>query len=146
MYYLKVYEVFRKAHAKWEINFIFQGYGNSAARAQAMIAAGQVPTVVSGSADIPYQFQGQLYPLDEVLQTQAWGSDEVWKDTFMEQLWPLFTLGGHIIAIPSTPSVTALWYDENQFDGWGLNPPKTWGELLSLCETIKGRGVRAHSA
>jgi trehalose transport system substrate-binding protein len=39
--------------------------------------------------------------------------------------------------LPARPNVQITYYNENQFNQWGLTPPKTWDELLTSAQAMK---------
>ena len=137
---MEVYDEFKKVHPKVKIEFIWAGRDNLT-KLQPMIAAGQVPTVISGGPELPYHLGSELWSFDAALETKAWDSDEKWKDTFLDQLWAGETFGGGIVGIPHAPYIRGLFYNKNQFIQLGVNPPKTWDELLATCATIEAEGV-----
>jgi raffinose/stachyose/melibiose transport system substrate-binding protein len=80
--------------------------------------------------------------------TQPLASGEIWADTF--------TAGAKSFAVDSRPNTAtpgAWWgvpwemvlmlihYNVAVFEEMGLQPPTTWNEFLSVCETINERGA-----
>ena len=33
------------------------------------------------------------------------------------------------------------FYCKSNFAKWGVQPPKTWAEFMTLCQTLKGKGI-----
>ena len=137
---MEVYEEFKKVHPNVKIEFIWAGRDNLT-KLQPMIAAGQIPTGISGDPNVPWRLGSELWSFDEALETSAWESDEKWKDTFLDQMWAGFTFDGHVVGIPHAPYIMGIFYDKNQFANLGVTPPETWDELLATCEAIKAQGV-----
>jgi raffinose/stachyose/melibiose transport system substrate-binding protein len=137
---MEVYDEFKKAHPNVEIEFIWAGRDNLT-KLQPMIAAGQTPTVISGDPELPWRLEGELWSFDEALETNAWGSDEKWKDTFLDALWSGLTFDGQVVGIPHNPYIMGVFYDKKQFADLGVTPPATWDELLATCEKIEAQGV-----
>jgi ABC-type glycerol-3-phosphate transport system substrate-binding protein len=64
-----------------------------------------------------------------------------WIDDFHPVFIPALTYKDKIWGATDEVWVMLLHYNKGQFDEWGLEPPKTWAELLEVCEIIKGKGV-----
>ena len=47
--------------------------------------------------------------------------------------------GGTAPLPPFRPNVQIAYYNSEKFDAYGLRPPRTWGELLSVAKTFKER-------
>ena len=57
---------------------------------------------------------------------------------------PGFTNTGDILGIPRGAYVYCIWYNKELMSKAGFdeaNPPKTWDELLSLCEALKQKSI-----
>jgi multiple sugar transport system substrate-binding protein len=48
---------------------------------------------------------------------------------------------GKQIFVPTTYYWWGVFYRKSKFAEWGVTPPKDWSSFLSLCETLKGKGV-----
>jgi len=48
--------------------------------------------------------------------------------------------GGSLFTIPYQPNVVAFFYNADIFEKVGVSEPKTWAELLDVCEKIKAAG------
>lgn len=64
-----------------------------------------------------------------------------WKDDFNPLFYPSMQYEGKFYGAPEQVFIWLLHYNQKMFEDWGLTPPKTWEDLLTLCETIKGKGV-----
>jgi len=82
--------------------------------------------------------QGELKPLDfaEDAVVENFGQSVVEtgsvEDSFYGLLW-------------KANNASTIWYNVKAFEDAGLEPPKTWDELLEGAETIKASGVPAYS-
>lgn len=85
--------------------------------------------------------EGQLEDLTPALQEKAAEGDSTWGDTFQPQLLKLGQQDGKQYMLPYYVMVYGWWYDPAQFAKNGWTPPKTWDELLALCEKIKAKGI-----
>lgn len=52
---------------------------------------------------------------------------------------------GQPYAVPSTCVLTAIFYNKQIFEEYALTAPRTWAELLEICEVLKGHGVTPFS-
>lgn len=85
--------------------------------------------------------EGQLLLLDTALDSPAYGSTEKWRDTFEPSILKLGQKDGHQFVLPYFFSVWGWWFDPNVFAKNGWQAPKTFDELLVLCEKIKAKGI-----
>ncbi len=84
---------------------------------------------------------GKVYPLDEALQSRAYGQDRTWRETLTPGVLADFEYQGHFYAMPSNLTAWVCWYDRKQFRAHGWKPPNTWGEFERLCGQIKASGT-----
>lgn len=85
--------------------------------------------------------EGQLLVLDDALATKPYEGEGTWKDTFEPSLLALGQQDGKQYVLPYFFNVMGWWYDPGVFakNGWAV--PKTYDELLKLCESIKAKGM-----
>ncbi|MGW6932155.1 ABC transporter substrate-binding protein [Lentzea sp. NPDC054927] len=50
------------------------------------------------------------------------------------------TLSGKVF-VPTTYYWWGFFYRKSNFAKWGVTPPKTWQEFVTLCQTLQGKGV-----
>ncbi len=84
---------------------------------------------------------GQVMEMDKYLATKAYGSDKTWKETFYPSLLDKGKYKGHYYIMPFNNNVFGWWYNVGMFKKHGWQPPKTYDELLTLCEKIKKTGI-----
>jgi N-acetylglucosamine transport system substrate-binding protein len=93
--------------------------------------------------------EGQLFLLDKSLDSPAYtdpkaasaGEVGSWRDTFEPSILKLGQKDGHQYVLPYYFSLWGWWYDPGLFAKNGWTPPKTYAELLVLCEKIKAKGI-----
>lgn len=83
----------------------------------------------------------KLYPLDEALDTRAYGQDMTWRQSLVPGLLAPYQYEGKSYAMPTNLGVWACWYDRRQFREHGWEVPETWGQFTALCEKIKAAGI-----
>jgi len=84
---------------------------------------------------------GQVLEMDKYLATKAYGSDKTWKETFIPSLLDKGKLNGHYYIMPFNNNVFGWWYNAGMFEKHGWTAPRTYEELLMLCEKIKAAGI-----
>lgn len=85
--------------------------------------------------------EGQLVDLGAALKTKAAEGDKTWGETFDPNILKLGQLEGKQYVLPYFYNVMGWWYDPGVFSKNGWAPPKTYDELLALCEKIKAKGI-----
>jgi glucose/mannose transport system substrate-binding protein len=65
-----------------------------------------------------------------------------WKDVLPKAILEESTRDGHFYALPvNIHGQNWLWYNTKVFADAGLEPPKTWSEVLATGDRLKARGV-----
>ncbi len=85
--------------------------------------------------------EGQLLVLDKALDSPAEGGAGTWRDTFEPTILKLGQKDGHQYVLPYFFSMWGWWYDPGVFAKNGWTAPKTYSELLALCDKIKAKGT-----
>lgn len=85
--------------------------------------------------------ENQVMPLDKFLDSKNYEGTKKWKDTYIPALLEKGKLNGHYYILPFNNNVFGWWYNVDMFKQHGWQPPKTYEELLVLCEKIKKAGI-----
>ncbi len=85
--------------------------------------------------------EDEVLDLNQALSGKAWESDDTWGQTFEPSLLKLGQSGGKQYLLPYYYSVLGWWYDSELFAENGWTPPKTYSELLALCQKIQAKGI-----
>jgi N-acetylglucosamine transport system substrate-binding protein len=85
--------------------------------------------------------EGQLEDLGPALKGKPFEGEGTWGETFKPELLKLGQLNGVQYMLPYYVMVYGWWYDPGFFAKHGWTPPKTYEELLVLCEKIKAKGI-----
>lgn len=86
-------------------------------------------------------YDGKVMEMDKYLNQKAYDQDIKWKDTFLPDLLDKGKYKGHYYILPFNNNVFGWWYNVGLFKKHGWKPPKTYEELLKLCEQIKKTGI-----
>lgn len=89
----------------------------------------------------PLVYEGQLMDLNAALDGPPFEGSGTWRETFEPSLLALGAYEGKQYMLPYFFSVHGWWYNRPLFEKHGWKPPRTWSELLSLCERIKAAGI-----
>lgn len=85
--------------------------------------------------------EGQIAPLDKALDEKPYEGDGTWRDTFVPSILKMGQVDGKQYMLPLYVIVMGWWCDPGVFKKNGWTPPKTYEELLTLCEKIKAKGI-----
>lgn len=85
--------------------------------------------------------EGELLDLTPILKEPAYKSTTPWGDTFEESILKLGRFEGKQYVMPYFFSAMGWWYSPSLFKKHGWTVPKTYSELLALCEKIKAAGI-----
>ncbi len=87
------------------------------------------------------------YLLDQAAaQEQLVELTDLWQQSGLAEDYPasfqaLSTRGGRQYYMPVAYTWTALYFNEEIFAEFGLEPPTTWDEFIAVCETLLAGGV-----
>ncbi|CAN5711752.1 N-acetylglucosamine/diacetylchitobiose ABC transporter substrate-binding protein [soil metagenome] len=82
-----------------------------------------------------------LFQLDAALDGPGPDGKGKWRDSFKPDILKLGQKDGKTYTLPYYVSLQGWWYDPGVFAKHGWTPPKTYPELLTLCEKIKAAGI-----
>ena len=94
-----------------------------------------VLTWYAGSVARDYASKGFLLDLSDL-----WTGNGPCAD-FSPALKELSTNDGKQIFVPTNWYWWGLFYKKSAFQEWGVRPAETWDEFITLCKTIKSKGV-----
>lgn len=71
-------------------------------------------------------------------------NQEGWMSKFPKGLIDLLSYKGKIYSVPvNIHRSNVMWYVPAKLREWGVQPPKTWAEFLTTCQTLKSKGLEA---
>jgi xylobiose transport system substrate-binding protein len=74
--------------------------------------------------------------------TPTMNSDPAFKDSFIPAVLDAGKINGKYYGVPMRGiQPVILFYDKTQFAKYGLQPPKSWNDLLTLVTTFKSKGI-----
>ncbi|MBN1875348.1 MAG: N-acetylglucosamine/diacetylchitobiose ABC transporter substrate-binding protein [Anaerolineae bacterium] len=138
-------DLFAKVHPGSTVSVEpIQGVGE---KLRPRFVGGNPPDVIDNSGAGSLDFgalvaEGQLTDLTPLMNAPALDTP---GKTVMETLFPKSQDGGMVsgkpYALNIAYSVAGIWYSSTLFQEKGWIYPKTWPEMLDLCETIKSAGI-----
>jgi raffinose/stachyose/melibiose transport system substrate-binding protein len=107
-----------------------------------------LPSLLSGrnAPDIYFEWTGERlkqrqkdgYVADITEQFKTGPLKGLWTDDTLKG----YSLDGKIVMVPYAADVTnVIFYNKALFADAGVEPPKTWDDLLAACDKLKGAGV-----
>ncbi len=85
---------------------------------------------------------GDVLPLNSALAGPAWDPQSgSWRSTFLPGTLDRYTENGQAYAVPLSYYIQSIWFNRAMFREHGWQLPRTWPELLQLCQTIASQGV-----
>ncbi len=116
---------------------------------QPRFVAGTPPDVIdnSGAGLIPMAdlvAEDQLLDLAPLLAAPAWDTaGKTFGDTLFPGSQTSAIFGGKQYGINIAYTISGIWYSKPAFEAAGYTYPKTWAEMLTLCEQIKKDGKQS---
>lgn len=102
---------------------------------QAQPAAADVMTCFGGERLRELARQGLFAPLDSIALEAGW------QHNFSPALSTEARLQDTLYGLPLATYVWGFFYRRSAFAKWGLQPPRTWPDLLALCAALRQRQV-----
>jgi ABC-type glycerol-3-phosphate transport system substrate-binding protein len=134
----KALDDFKKANSDFDFNLSFSPADQLQTSLRAQLAAGNAPdlhAVYPGNGSAMSMVQLSKANLLTDLSSQSWTQKipTGFKGAFQND-------GKTFIFSPGT-SVLGAIYNKKAFASAGVEPPKTWSELLSVCDKLKKKGI-----
>ena len=129
-------KAFEKANPDIQIEYNYTENEAYKTKLQVAMMGGAGPDIFfnwGGETQAIYSREGMLYDLTKAVAKDYWGLSKA--------LFSNHTYNGKIYGIPFFPTVNTVWYNKKMFAQYGLTPPKTWSELLTVCEELKKQGI-----
>jgi multiple sugar transport system substrate-binding protein len=120
---------FEKANPGVKVSIEWVSWADLQKKVMAGTAAGNPPDILTLMYAMASYFQALdlLLPVDDII-------DKLGRDDYMPGTLP--TIAGHNYIVPYYPYASALWYRTDLFKEKGLDPPRTWDELLHCAKAL----------
>jgi ABC-type glycerol-3-phosphate transport system substrate-binding protein len=106
-----------------------------------MVGQGEAPdiSIIDSVWIAEFAHRRYLYSLSEL--DPDWAVEV--QDRFYASILSANSYNGEQYALPTNADATVLWYRRDWFSAEGLEPPRTWDELLSICKYFRQPEIRA---
>lgn len=129
----KVAEKFMEQHPDIKVEFVFVPFGELVPQVMRWAMIGEGPDIIGlDNPDVLHVAAAGVY-VDLTDKVKKWGQ---WDDFYLGYRVAT-SLDGKVYAIQFGTNNLALFYRKDVFEKYGLTPPKTWAELLEVCEKLK---------
>ncbi len=117
---------------------VWNGRGNQTKVRSALQAGTKIDLVDQDGDQLAggLQKQGQGYPLDTAL-----GAD--FKNTLLPGAYDLYAVEGKHYQVPYIYNTVNFWYNKDIMKEAGVEPPKTWADLMNMCVAVQKTGKHA---
>ncbi|MEV0390113.1 ABC transporter substrate-binding protein [Nonomuraea sp. NPDC050643] len=79
----------------------------------------------------------------QVAETTALWQEAIKNGDLSADLAEYYTVGGKQYCVPLNAAYWGMFYNKKIFDQHGLQPPKTWDDLVKIADTLKQNDVKA---
>ncbi|MDK2808395.1 MAG: raffinose/stachyose/melibiose transport system substrate-binding protein [Clostridiales bacterium] len=124
---------------KYYCNVITTNLEEYDTKLNALISAGQTPDVFicnPGPNLTQYVDAGVAADLTDILNNQ----EKDWYASFNDGIFERITYDGKIMAVPTNFAAACVYYNTEIFEKAGVQPPKTYDELIDVCKKIQDAG------
>ncbi|MCP2325121.1 ABC-type glycerol-3-phosphate transport system substrate-binding protein [Hamadaea flava] len=83
----------------------------------------------------------EIVKAGQVADTSSLWSDAVGKGYLPESLKQYYTFDGKQYCVPLNVAYWVMFYNKKVFDDAGLQPPKTWADMMDAAVKLKAKGV-----
>jgi raffinose/stachyose/melibiose transport system substrate-binding protein len=131
---------FNKSHPNIPVTIEFFQNGPYKQKLQVAMGAHRPPDIFFGwGGGILEQYvnAGDVYDL-----TSALDADPSWKNRYLSSVMPGVTFNGKVYGVPNNYVQPVVFeYNKSIFSQYGLTPPKTWSDLLSIVGKLKQHNI-----
>jgi multiple sugar transport system substrate-binding protein len=112
------------------------GTSGGYAKMYSALEAGNAPDL----AQVEYQELPSFLLADGLEELTQYGAPDVEGD-FVEWQWQQGVFGDEVYAIPQASGPMAMFYRQDLFDQWGIEPPTTWTEYEEAAREVRSHGA-----
>lgn len=133
-------DAFVKAHTEEPIKVTFFQNDAYKTKIKTALGAGQAPTIIYGWGGGVLKSYAAANQVEDL--TSWFEQNPEVKDRLLPSTFGAATVDGKIYAIPATTVQPIIFfYNKELFDKAGVQPPKTWDELMGLTKTFNDLGI-----
>jgi ABC-type glycerol-3-phosphate transport system substrate-binding protein len=134
----KALDDYKKAHSDFDFNLSFSPADQLQTALRAQLAAGNAPDMHA-----VYPGNGSAMSMVQLSKANllAHLSDQAWTQKIPAGFKGAFGQDGKTFIFSPGTSVLGAIYNKKAFATAGVEPPKTWSELLTVCDKLKKKGI-----
>lgn len=133
-------DAFAKANPGNDIKVTFFQNDAYKTKIKTAIGAGQAPTIIYGWGGGTLKSYADASQVEDL--TSWFAENPAVKDKLFPSSFGAATINGKIYAMPATTVQPIIfYYNKEVFAKAGVQPPKTWDDLMSLVKTFNGLGI-----
>jgi multiple sugar transport system substrate-binding protein len=83
----------------------------------------------------------EIVKAGQVADTSSLWNDAIGKGYLPESLKPYYTYDGKQYCVPLNIAYWVMFYNKKVFDDAGLQPPKSWADMMTAAVALKAKGV-----
>ncbi len=127
-----VMDAYTAAHPETTFKAVWNGRGNQTKLRSALQAGTPVDFMDQDGDQLAggLQKQGQALQLDDALGAN-------FKDDLLPGAYDLYAADGKHYQVPYIYNTVNFWYNKEMLSEAGAQAPKTWDELLSVCDAVR---------
>ncbi len=134
-----IFDAFNAAQSGIQADMELSGSGDEYLRTvKAGLATGakgpDMIRIYGPSAMIPFADAGLILSLDDFYKKYGW------EKRIPKWAVESHTYKGHLYGLPLNPESLFLYYNKTRFEEFGWDVPKTYSEMVSLCEKMEAKG------
>ena len=136
---------FEEKYPKYKVTLVSYGdYTTLRDTITGAIAGGVTPTAAQTYPDhVALYLQGKsLVALDSYINDPEYGMTKEEQAQFVEGFWnegTIYDEAGTRYAMPFNKSTELMFYNKTMFDKYGWSTPKTWDDVVKICEAWKDK-------
>lgn len=136
---MRVLNGFQAAHPAWAVQPLEMDQADYKARVPHMLQARPAPADVmfwfAGERLREFVRQGQLEPLGALARADGWARG------FQPAVLAEASDQGELYGLPLSTYLWGFFYRRSAFAQWGVSPPRSWPDFLTLCRRLHAMGV-----
>lgn len=131
-------EIFQESHPEYEIVHSTVAHEDFKQAIRAYLTASTPPDVLTWFAGNRARF---FIDNDQIMDISSVWEEQGWNESYPKGFQAMSSVDGKQYFLPTSWYWWAVYYRTDIFEEYGLEPPETWEEFLSVCETLKENDI-----
>ncbi len=134
----KAVEMFQEDHPNYEIVHSTVAHEDFKQAIRAYLTASTPPDVLTWFAGNRARF---FIDNDQVMDISDVWEEQGWNESYPKGFRAMSSVDGKQYFLPTSWYWWAVYYRTDIFEEYGLEPPETWEEFMTVCETLKENDI-----